>query len=100
MSDSEDESQDFSNALLGAADAEGDVFSFNNPNSTANKKQKKETSASVEAKQGRTSIDDLDLLSNDAPTKTRLNGSSFKTMGEEDHIRANDKVSVLRSSKP
>jgi len=76
MTDSEDEGADFSNALLTAVDGEGDVFSFNEPS-----KPKKQKGARRGKGEEETAIDNGNFLTSDASTKTKLNGASFKNMG-------------------
>lgn len=76
MTDSEDEGADFSNVLLAAVNGNDDVFSFNEPS-----KPKKQKGARRGNGEEETTIDDGNFLTSDVSTKTKLNGASFKNMG-------------------
>jgi len=69
MADSEDEAADFSNALLQVNHIDDDSFDIV-PNAGGKKIVKTDGG-----------IDDLDFLSNDTPAKGKLNGSTFRNMG-------------------
>ena len=72
MADSDDEVVDFSNVLLETLHDTEYPFSFDDAPTTKRRKGASDKNGSVE---------DLDLFSNDAPTKSKLSGSSFKNMG-------------------
>jgi hypothetical protein len=74
MAESEDEGADISNALLRGenSDSKKDIFSFTD---TPSVKRRKTAPNEIDQ------VDDLDFLSNEKSSKTKLNGSSFKNMG-------------------
>ena len=75
MADSDDEAADIANVLLEAVDNGEDPFSFNDGPVTKKRKSANRNPRQISSTEG------FDLFSNDTPTKSKLSGSSFKTMG-------------------
>jgi hypothetical protein len=75
MADSDDEAADIANVLLEPVDTGEDPFSFNDGPVTKKRKSIYRNPPQIGSLEG------FDLFSNDAPLKSKVSGSAFKTMG-------------------